>query len=349
MKMKKSIRRFLFIIFGLILLPQLHAQTPSSIICVGDVINFREFNTGSGEPSIGWLWTFESGDPPVSVLREPPVKYNTPGLFKATCISIFGSGARDTNSAYILVLPKVMEPIPYVRDTIFCSPNVSIILDAGNNQPYNRFSWTSPDVTLLPGDTLSKLSINRPGTYKVQVSNVCATAEATAVIKRGEMPVVNLGPDLFVCRNIALTLSAGNNSTYQYLWTPTGEISSSIVAQTAGVYKVRVTSQDGCFAEDQVNLIDSCPPVYYIPNAFTPNDAPPNDVFKPIVEGFSSLKMRIYNRYGEKLFETNDLNEGWNGFANGAPAIEGVYICILELMGNDGFRRTDAGTFHLIR
>ena len=336
-------------ILSLISLYAAQAQTPSSIICVNDIINFREFNSGGGEPSIGWLWTFESGDPPVSVLREPSVKYTTPGLFKATCISVFASGATDTNFAYVLVLPNTLEPLPYMKDTVFCTGNIALVLDAGNNSPYNRFIWSSPDVTLLPGDTLSKLTVTKAGTYRVNVRNVCASTDATAVVKRGEIPTVDLGPDQFVCRSIAVSLSAGNNPNYRYLWTPGGETDASIMAILAGIYKVRVTSADGCSKEDQIKLIDSCPPVYYIPNAFTPNDAPPNDIFKPYLEGFSKMNLKIYNRWGEKMYETSSLDGGWDGMANGSPAIEGFYVAVIELMGNDGFRRTDAQTFLLIR
>ena len=56
------------------------------------------------------LGHFEAGDPPTSSEREPSVTYKSTGLFKATCISIFPSGGRDTNWAYVLVLPKTLDP-----------------------------------------------------------------------------------------------------------------------------------------------------------------------------------------------------------------------------------------------
>jgi gliding motility-associated-like protein len=349
MRLNSKFGYVLFLFLGSLFPALVSAQTPSVTICVDGTINYREFNTGGNEQSIGWLWTFESGDPAVSIEREPSVKYRSPGLFKATCISIFPSGGRDTNSAYVLVIPNTLQPIPAVRDTVFCGTNIMLILNAGNNQPYNRFRWTSTDVNLAPGDTLSTLTVTRAGTYKVNVSNICASVDATAIVKQGVKPSVDLGPDRFVCRNITVNLDAGSNPGYSYLWTPGGEQTSSILAQFAGTYKVRVTSQDGCFDEDEVVLTDSCPPVYFIPNAFTPNDAPPNDIFKPYLEGYRSMNMRIYNRWGEKMYETNDLDGGWDGNANGGPAIEGMYICMIELIGNDGFRRMDAQTFFLFR
>ena len=59
--------------------------------------------------------------------------------------------------------------------------------------------------------------------------------------------------------------------------------------------------------------------------------------------------MFIYNRWGQKMYETTDLNGGWDGFYLGDPAVEGVYICLLELIGNDTYRKMLKTNFHLIR
>ena len=169
------------------------------------------------------------------------------------------------------------------------------------------------------------------------------------VVKQGLVPTVSLGGDQFVCRNISIPLDAGFVAGYTYNWTPTLETTSQIMASMAGTYKVTVTSADGCTASDEINLIDSCPPVVYLPNAFSPNGASPNDVFKPYLEGFKKLNMRIYNRWGEKMFETSDLNGGWDGFYMSKEATEGIYICILVLVGNDNYRKMIQQNFQLMR
>ena len=345
--MKKNF--LVLLAFGIMLMKtSLFAQTPSLIICKGSSINYREFNTGGSEESIAWDWTFEGGTPNTSNLREPSIKYDVIGIFKTTCVSTFPSGSKDTNSTYVRVIDGTIEPIP-INDTTICSGSISLTLDAGNDYDYNRFMWSSPDVTLNPGDTLRQLNINQPGTYKVSIGNKCASGDKTITVKKGIVPTVDLGADRFVCRNISLTLSAGNNQKNSFLWEPFGETTSSILASQAGTYRVTVTSPDGCTSVDEIMLIDSCPPVYYLPNAFTPNDAPPNDIYKPYLEGFKTMNLRIYNRWGEKVFETDDLYSGWDGQANGEPAIEGMYIAILELIGNDGYRKMDQTSFLLIR
>ncbi len=344
-----KIKHYFLITILLFVFGHLKAQTPNLVLCKGSSVNYSEINTGGSIPSVSWIWTFEGGNPATSTQRNPQnISYPNPGFYKTTCISTFNNGSKDTGYVYVLIVDGTFSNIP-MRDTMVCSNKISITLDAGNKITLNRFVWSSPDVTIQPNDTFSTLYVTKPGTYKVSISNLCGNSTKTVVVKQGLIPTVSLGGDQFVCRNIALTLDAGFVAGYTYKWIPTLETTASITANMAGNYKVTVTSADGCSATDDVNLIDSCPPVVYLPNAFTPNDAAPNDIFKPYLEGFKRMDMRIYNRWGEKMFETTDLNGGWDGFYMGSPALDGVYVCILELVGNDNYRKIIQQNFQLMR
>jgi gliding motility-associated-like protein len=84
----------------------------------------------------------------------------------------------------------------------------------------------------------------------------------------------------------------------------------------------------------------------WIPNAFTPKGAT-NNVFKPqisfIKEG--SYRMKIYNRYGQILFETNDLSAGWDGTYAGHYVNPASYIYLIEFENSKGERQTEKGVF----
>jgi gliding motility-associated-like protein len=136
---------------------------------------------------------------------------------------------------------------------------------------------------------------------------------------------------------------------YQYNWKPNNEITQTILASTAGIYIATVTSIDGCSASDEIALIDSCPPIVIIPNAFTPDNNNTNDGYRPYLEGFVSMEMSIYNRWGQKVFETQDLNGFWDGYYLNKPAIEGVYVCLIHLKGNNGFKQSHRTNITLIR
>jgi hypothetical protein len=326
-----------------------NAQKPDLVLCKGSTINYRENNIGSSLPSVSWFWTFQGATPAASTARNPQnINYPNAGLFKTSCTSTFTDSSKQTNDIYVLIIDGSFSNIP-IRDTIICNNTISLTLDAGNNSPINQFIWSSPDAPVTAKDTFNKLTINQAGTYSVKITNICGTSTKTITVKKGTMPTVNLGGDLFVCRNISLILDAGFVPGYTYSWTPTLETTAQITASIAGNYKVTVTSSDGCSKTDDINLKDSCPPVVWLPNAFTPNDADPNNIYKPYLEGFKSLRMFIYNRWGQKMFETTDLNGGWDGFYLGDPAVEGVYICLLELVGNDSYRKMLKTNFHLLR
>lgn len=323
-------------------------QTPQLIICKGSSINYQEFNDPGSLPSVAWDWKFAGGTPATSTLRQPAITYPDTGLFYTECTSTFSDGSKKTQGIYVLVIQNTFDPIP-MRDTTVCNTAFSINLNAANNYREYHYYWTSSDVNLSGIDTTKRtLNITKPGSYSVKVYSKCGSSTKTITVKQGTKPVVDLGIDKFVCRNAAVVLDAGNTVGNTYLWN-TGATSPTITGTTAGLYSVIVTSADGCKSSDQVQLIDSCPPIVYLPSAFTPNDAPPNDIYKPYLEGYAKMSMKIFNRWGQLMFETTDINGGWDGNYMNAPAQEGVYICLLELVGNNTFRKVLKQNFTLLR
>jgi gliding motility-associated-like protein len=94
-----------------------------------------------------------------------------------------------------------------------------------------------------------------------------------------------------------------------------------------------VTHPTGCLDTAQ-SLIDVRPDVrYYLPNAFTPNYDGKNDIYRGvgIMTGATNFKFQIWNRWGERVFFTDDISQGWNGnhLNNGAASPEGVYITLI--------------------
>ena len=132
---------------------------------------------------------------------------------------------------------------------------------------------------------------------------------------------------------------------YTYLWSSTlGSISSSLsdssVISTPDqigteTITVQVTSENGCTGEASVSF-EVVGIFYAIPNVFTPNGDEFNDVFKVyhVDAGIKVSSMSVYNRWGQKVFETSN-NNPWDGTYKGEPAQSDVYIyhAVLELNG----------------
>jgi gliding motility-associated-like protein len=120
-----------------------------------------------------------------------------------------------------------------------------------------------------------------------------------------------------------------------------------------GVYDVSllVVSASGCrdsiLLEDEVSIIGEGDIKF--PNAFTPNGDGLNDSFKPVSKGVIKYEMYVYNRWGELIFTTKDLNAGWSGKINGDLAKPDVYVWKAEGKFTNGRSFELAGDITLIR
>ena len=129
--------------------------------------------------------------------------------------------------------------------------------------------------------------------------------------------------------------------TKRHIWTfddefTTLEVDPTYTFRDTGVHTVRLIAvhKTGCRDTLEINL-DVVPEVtFFLPNAFTPNNDTKNDFFKGVgfTEGMRSFEMKIWNRWGETIFETKDPNEGWNGLKNnvGKPVPNGVYVVVVH-------------------
>ena len=152
---------------------------------------------------------------------------------------------------------------------------------------------------------------------------------------------LNLGDDDVLCMNEVATLDAGEMPPgTTYLWS-TGETTQSITVDTLGVYTC--TIENGfCTETDDIEL-DACP-IVYVPNAFTPNGDGVNDVFYVYGEGIREMDFYVYNRWGEEIFHTTDINQGWNGKdKNGNGKLVQIevypYLLVYRGLGTKYFRK----------
>lgn len=98
-----------------------------------------------------------------------------------------------------------------------------------------------------------------------------------------------------------------------------------------------------------VNVLDTLKSTVFIPNAFTPNGDGKNDDFKIKAKNIEFLSLSIYNRYGQLLFKSDDINLGWNGFYKGTPCEIGTYFYMLLYNDVEGKSKIEKGDLELLR
>lgn len=143
-----------------------------------------------------------------------------------------------------------------------------------------------------------------------------------------------------------LYVPAGFHDTY--LWS-TGASTPTIVVTEAGMYYVTVAnSQTGDEAYYEVTISDECETIY-VPNAFTPNGDGVNEDFKPVGSNICQYKLWISDLDGVTLFETDDLNAGWDGRYDSKPVDPGIYVWDYEITFVNGEYQENTGFVELLR
>lgn len=220
------------------------------------------------------------------------------------------------------------------------SGNVSItdtitIVTLSSNNNYTQSYCAGQTLTLKAATAQSyvwntfhsspSITVNQPGTYWVKRSNAGCSVTDTFRVTEHPLPNLNHLTDTVVCfeEGAQLTLTAGNFK--QQLWLPTGDTTTGILIQTPQQLTVTVTDSNTCAATKSILIGNSCSDFVFMPNAFSPNDDGLNDVFKPITRELEFYELTIVNRWGQILFTTQNIEEGWNG----KNASAGVYIAHL--------------------
>lgn len=194
-----------------------------------------------------------------------------------------------------------------------------------------------------------------PGNYIAIATNSDGCSD-TAIVQfevRDEV-FANAGRDTTIETNTSYRLHGSGNGSFS--WTPATLVSAPNIAnpfvrlQQDATLILTVANDLGCLARDTLKLRVINGPTFYVPNAFTPNGDGLNDIIRPTPVGIHKLDyFRIYNRFGELVFETANIGEGWNGIYKGKPQPIGNYVWYLKGTDRLGNLRSMKGNVILIR
>ena len=205
-----------------------------------------------------------------------------------------------------------------------CNPNGTATATAlGGVTPYT-YLWSN-------GQTTQTATGLGAGTYTVTVTDSSGCGQTqTAIITATGLPSVTasaLPTILTQGDNSPLTATGGG----AYSWAPSTGLScvncpnpQATPLETTD-YCVTVTNL-GCTDSSCVTITVEDISSFYIPSAFTPNDNSVNDVFRPNLLNVHDYRFLIFDRWGEKIFETAIASEGWNGYYQGTICEQGVYV-----------------------
>jgi gliding motility-associated-like protein len=175
----------------------------------------------------------------------------------------------------------------------------------------------------------------QPGTYKVVLTEKFNGKDFTdsLPVTVHPLPVIGLGDTILLYSGSTINLHAGGGNM-EYTWS-TGSGDSIIPVSTQGDYSVKVKDHHCCLNTDSVFVKVF---QYFLPNAFTPNGDGRNDIFR-IIGLYRNIRfnMNIYNRWGQLLFHSENMDDGWDGTYKNAFCPPDTYMWVInvEFLGQD--------------
>ena len=333
-------------------------------------LQFTNLST-SNSGNLSYVWNFGDAlsSSNTSTLSNPTHTYSDSGNYIVTLISVSVNNCTDTVKSNIRIGP----PIPIASFTYNpasgCEP---LTVNFTNTSQYaNSYSWDFGDAsTSIDKDPMHIYSL--PGVYNVflratglggiddtvqlQIIDVFQLPKANFIVAPIDLYLPN-ATSFFTntsYNNVINKWSLFKNSQITTYWEDTNT-STSYTFFEEGIYSMKliVISKNGCIDSISQNNIISVKAggTFFVPNAFTPDGDNINDIFIPKHTGVlaENYSMHIYDRWGMRVFETADINEGWDGKIKGDPADTDVYVWLIEGVYVGGKTFSQTGTVTLIR
>ncbi|RYD95677.1 MAG: PKD domain-containing protein, partial [Sphingobacteriales bacterium] len=322
-----------------------------SIVCVNTLVAFNP--NFQNNDFVQWAWDFGNGT--TSTNQNPVLQYPYAGTYQIKLKATTDLGCVDSFSQWITV-DSVMQPeFSLDRNSICVGEKINVATEYGLNA--QEVNWTFGDGGLLQTAPLANISYSypTPGTYNIDMTvsyRKCPDVTYTRTVTVNDNPRVYLGHDTAICYQgspieLKNTFTAQSGETYSW---NTGVTTPAIYATNHGVYALTVTRND-CSTTDSVTVNKDC--YVDLPNAFTPNGDGASDYFFPrslLSRGVTAFDMTIYNRWGEKVFFTNNTNgRGWDGNLSGKAQPTGVYVYQINVTFRDGNSEKYTGNVTLLR
>ena len=352
-------------------------------VCPGDMVaasNYTSLPTGgtfawtNSDPSIG-LAASGSGNTPafnainngstpiVATISVTATANGCPGPASTYTITVAPVTTGSTNVSIcqgdsMLIGGNYYSSAGSYNDTLINSYGCDSILTF--NLTVNPIITVNEQLTICDGDSvlINGNYYSTPGIYPFTFTSA-AGCDSNVIYELivDPLPIINIiiddnTLDLGESTNIVAYTGQPNTS---YSWSPSDGLScvfcSNPIAtpSQSGWYYVTATNSNGCTSIDSVYIEVDPTSNIYVPNIFSPNEDGQNDIYKVRGKGIDLFYLAIYNRWGQMVFESEDINRGWDGTKDGKLLNQGVFVYKLNITMKDGDIIQQTGNITLVR
>jgi len=244
------------------------------------------------------------------------------GEYSVTATNECGEASTDLDLMISMTPPTVEISV----DGDYCTQGAEILY-ANVSDNYNTLEWSTGE------SVVDSIIVTEPGTYAVTVSTIHCGENSDFYDLVATPPTVEIQEIGDICEGddeqILQAVSTG--PVNGIVWS-TGATTDTITVASQGTYSVTVTTP---FCGESAASIDvTCEIEVSMPNVFTPDNDGENDTFRPYFNipssDFVEYRFCVYSRWGEKIFETTNPDDAWDGTYKNELAVSDVYIWTLE-------------------
>jgi len=326
-------------------LPVVTANATATTICEGGDVTLL----GGGDP---FAFTWSDG-----VVDGEPFT-----LDETTTFTVTGVVAGCENTADITITVIECEPLVagFSFDNIVCVGECRTLTDTSSGDPVS-WLWDFGGAADPPTSTEQNpvICFDTPGIYDIQltVTNILdETASTTNSVTVFDSPSVNAEVDTVIdLGGVAQLVATGSIPGGSYLWEPDDYVTCETCNVTTAspsqeiTYTVTLTDVNGCTGTDSVRVFVNFIEGLGVADAFSPNGDGTNDILYVQGFGLQAMTFAVYNKYGEKVFESLTQDIGWDGTFRGRDQNPGVFTWTLEYQFVNGNTGTLKGNTTLLR
>ncbi|RYD56491.1 MAG: PKD domain-containing protein [Sphingobacteriales bacterium] len=334
-------------------IPQFSTEFNTYIVeCRSQTVSFINQSTG------GFAYKWDFGVPGgTSTEFQPTYTYPDTGVYIVKLVVNEGSTCPDSITRFVKVYPE------YKADFEFSGlpcPNLPIQftdLSSATYKPITGWLWNFGDEGISTEQNPTH-SFAKGGVYNVALTST--SIRGCVDTARREVAIEDFKPfagnDTVIVKGEKINFNATGGT--EFIWTPSTYLDFSERSNPTGTYpdtgrftyRVFIKSLKGCQGEDSIRIWVVNQPSLWVPNAFTPNKDGKNDLLRPISAGYTGIKyFRVFNRFGEMVFETNNFYDGWDGWYKGEMADIGTYFWVLSATNRFGQQELVKGDAILVR
>ncbi len=314
------------------------ANFTANSVCQGIATNFTDLSVPANGTITNWNWNFGDGSPS-SAVQNPSHTYATDSSFNTTLIVTNTNGCIDT-----ITFPVVVVALPVIvfsADTLAGCPILCVNFSDQTTTATGsivQWIWDFGDSTVTSGQQNPLHCFTETGTYTITLTTMSSSGCINTLVVPDMITVYPVPHASFTATPMVTTvlnpvinftdLSTGNPIVWSWNFgDPSTTIDSASIPDPMYTYSneygsmypvyLAVTNQYGCVDDTTITIVVDPDFTFFIPNAFTPNADGVNDGFYGQGHGITKYEIWIFDRWGNLIFNTTDINQAWDGSVQG--------------------------------